>query len=72
MRIKLMNPYDVQEFVNIASRYEFDIDLKEGSCYLDAKSFIGVLTQALEREMQVICRGEAEDFNRQVAKFAVA
>ena len=72
LRIKLMKPYDVQEFVNIASQYDFDIDLRRGSCYLDAKSFIGVLTQALEQEMLVICHGENEDFNRSIQKFAVA
>lgn len=72
MRIKLMNPYDVQEFVNIASRYDFDIDLQRGSCYLDAKSFIGVLTQAMEREMQVICHAKDDSFDRSIAKFAVA
>lgn len=72
IRIKLMSPNDVQEFVNIASKCEFDVDLKQGACYLDAKSFIGVLTQALEREMWVICRGDDEAFGRSIQKFAVA
>ncbi len=72
IRIKLKNPSDVQEFVNIASKCDFDIDLREGACYLDAKSFIGVLTQALEREMWVICRGDDEAFGRSIQKFAVA
>lgn len=72
VHIKLNNPAEVQEFVNIASKYDFDIDLKGGTCYLDAKSFIGVLTQALEREMLVVCRGEDESFGRSIQKFAVA
>lgn len=71
-QICLMNPQEVQEFVNIASKYDFDIDLRGGTCYLDAKSFIGVLTQGLKRELTVICRGEDESFRRSIQKFAIA
>ena len=72
MKIKLNNPKEVEEFVNIASKCDFDIDLKSGNSYLDAKSFLGVLTQALEREMYVICHRRDELFNRAIRKFAVA
>ena len=72
MKIKLNNPKEVEEFVNIASKYDFDIDLKSGQTYLDAKSFLGVLTQALEREMYVICHRNDRVFNSSIRKFAVA
>ena len=72
MQIKLMNPAEVQEFVNIASKYDFDIDLMGGTCYLDAKSFIGVLTQGLKRELTVICQARDDSFDRSIQKFAVA
>ena len=70
-KIKLMNPEQVQEFVNIASKSDFDIDLQVSSSFLDAKSFIGVLTQGMERELVVICRGYDETFQRSIKKFAV-
>ena len=72
MKIKLNNPKEVEEFVNIASKYDFDIDLKSWQTYLDAKSFLGVLTQALEREMYVICHRNDRVFNSSIRKFAVA
>lgn len=73
MRIKLMNPKEVAEFVNIASKYDFDIDVKSGgSVYLDGKSFLGLLTQGLERELTVISRGEDDSFGKSIRKFAIA
>lgn len=72
IKIKLMTPREVEEFVNIASRFDFDIDLKSGNYYLDAKSFLGVMTQALEREMFVICPHGTDRFRRSIRKFAVA
>ena len=70
--IKLMTPEEVQEFVNIASRYDFDIDLKSGAHYLDGKSFLGLLTQGLERELVVLSRGNDITFSNMIQKFAVA
>ena len=72
MKIKLNSPKEVEEFVNMASKCDFDIDLKSGQTYLDAKSFLGVLTQALEREMYVICHRKDRVFSRAIRKFAVA
>ena len=46
-KILLNSPDDVQEFVKIASQCPYDIDLEHGSVYIDAKSFLGVLTMEL-------------------------
>ena len=51
LRIKLSTPKDVEEFVNIASKYDYDIDLRSGVVYIDAKSFLGVMTMGLEKEL---------------------
>lgn len=72
LRIKLSTPKDVEEFVNIASKYDYDIDLRSGVVYIDAKSFLGVMTMGLERELDVECAFDDADFNRRVSKFAVA
>ena len=72
LRIRLESPKDVEEFVNIASKYDYDIDLRSGVVYIDAKSFLGVLTLGLEREMDVECAFDDDDFKDKVRKFAVA
>lgn len=69
--IKLMSPMDAQEFVNIASAYDYDIDLKSGVVYIDAKSILGVLTYGLKRELEVLVHSdEAGGFTRRIRKFA--
>ena len=71
-KIMLKNPEEVKEFVKAASNCPADIDLKSGSIYLDAKSFLGVLSMGIKRELNVICVKDDEAFYRSVQKFAVA
>ncbi|MBQ1902085.1 MAG: HPr family phosphocarrier protein [Lachnospiraceae bacterium] len=71
-KILLNSPDDVQEFVKIASQCPYDIDLEHGSVYIDAKSFLGVLTMGINRKMDVICGSNDEKFISSVKKFAVA
>ena len=72
-RIKLMSPKEVQEFVDIASAYDYDIDLKSGVVYIDAKSLLGVMTYGLKRELEVLCRSdEVGTFYRRIKKFGAA
>jgi phosphotransferase system HPr-like phosphotransfer protein len=69
--VKLMSPQDAQEFVNIASAYDYDIDLKSGVVYIDAKSILGVLTYGLKRELEVLCHSEETGaFRRRIKKFS--
>ncbi len=72
IRIKLMSPQEVEEFVNIASAYEFDIDLVSGAVYIDAKSFLGVMTMGFKRELEVCSMADDRSFRRRIQKFAVA
>jgi phosphotransferase system HPr-like phosphotransfer protein len=72
LRIKLDNMEEAQEFVNIASKFDYDIDLKSGVVYLDAKSFLGVYSMGLKRDLEVICPNQDETFRQMVSKFAVA
>ncbi|MBQ5431094.1 MAG: HPr family phosphocarrier protein [Lachnospiraceae bacterium] len=71
-RIKLMNTKDAEEFVRIASSYDYDIDLKSGVAYLDAKSLLGVISCGIKREMDVICQDADKSFFNRVKKFAIA
>ncbi|MCR4868786.1 MAG: Nif11-like leader peptide family natural product precursor [Lachnospiraceae bacterium] len=71
-RIKLMSAKDAEEFVRIASSYDYDIDLKSGIAYLDAKSLLGVISCGVKREMEVICQDADKSFFNRVKKFAIA
>ncbi len=55
---------DVNEFVNAASRCDFDIDVFYNRVIIDAKSILGILSMDLNRVLTVRCYGEDEDFRR--------
>lgn len=42
------------EFVNHVSKFDFDVDVKYGSCVVDAKSILGVLSIAMAKTVEVI------------------
>lgn len=71
-KIKLNAAEDVEEFVNGASRCDFDVDVCYNRVLIDAKSILGVLSMDLSRVLTVKCHGESRDFERLLAKFAVA
>ena len=71
-KIKLNAAEEVQEFVNAASRCDFDIDVYYNRFLIDAKSILGVFSLDLTRELTVDCHGESQEFNRTLKKFAVA
>ena len=71
-QIKLNATEDVQEFVNAASKCDFDIDIFYNRVLIDAKSILGVLSMDLTRVLTVKCHGESREFDRVLKKFAVA
>ncbi len=71
-KVFLKNTKDVEEFVRAASRCDGEIDMTSGAIYLDAKSFLGVLSAGMKREMRVICLSDEPQFFKSVRKFAVA
>lgn len=70
-QIKFQAADDVKEFVNAASKCDFDIDIFYNRIIIDAKSILGVLSMDLSRVMTVKCYGEDKNFNKTIAKFAV-
>lgn len=62
---------DAKEFVSIASRYDFEIDLVCGRYAVDAKSLMGIFSLELTRPLQVnVQTDEPGDFFEQIARFA--
>ena len=71
-KIKLNATEDVQEFVNAASKCDFDIDIYYNRFLIDAKSILGILSMDLNRDLTVHCYGDSPAFNKTLQKFAVA
>lgn len=60
-----------QEFVNAASKCDFDIDVFYNRFIIDAKSILGILSLDLNRVLTVKCYGEDANFNKVISKYAV-
>lgn len=71
-KIKLNATEDVQEFVNAATKCDFDIDIYYNRFLIDAKSILGILSMDLTKVLTVECHGESKEFDRTLKKFAVA
>ena len=61
--IRLNATEDVKEFVNEATKCDFDIDISYNRIIIDAKSLLGILSMDLTRELTVRCYGESQRFN---------
>ena len=70
-KIKLNATEDVKEFVDAASKCDFDIDIFYNRIIIDAKSILGILSMDLTRDLTVQCYGDSNEFNKTLKKFAV-
>ncbi len=57
VNILLNSIVDVKSFVNIVSKYDFDIDLTSGRYVVDAKSILGIFSLDLTKKIKL----QAED-----------
>ena len=71
-KIKLSSAADAKEFVRRAVECDFDVDVFYNRVIIDAKSILGVLSMDLNQVLTVKCHGQSGDFDRVLAKFAVA
>lgn len=71
-QIKFTAKEDVREFVNEASRCDFDIDVFYNRVVIDAKSILGVFSMDLTRVLTVRCNGQDDRFDKFLNKLAVA
>ena len=70
-QIRLNAAEDVREFVNAASKCDFEIDIFYNRIIIDGKSILGILSMDLTKNLTVKCYGENPHFNEVIAKFAV-
>ena len=71
--IRLVTISDIRDFVNLAARYDFDIDLRSGRYVVDAKSIMGIfsldLMNPIELTANVTDESERAAFEADVKRF---
>ena len=71
--IMLNSINDVMEFVNIVSKYDFDIDLTSGRYVVDAKSIMGIFSLNLSKpiKLEAKCGDQEDKFMSDLKRFIV-
>ncbi len=69
-KIKL-RPDEVKDFVAVATKYNFDIDISYNRYVVDAKSILGVLALDLNNILTVTCNGYNAEFDSFLQRFAM-
>ena len=63
---------DVKDFVNLVSRYDFDVDLTSGRYVVDAKSIMGIFSLNLSKPIKIeIHSDDCDEFVAQIERFIV-
>lgn len=71
-KIKLNAAEEVKEFVSVAGKCDFDIDIFYNRVVVDAKSILGILSMDLTKPLTVQSYGENPEFTRMLKKYAIA
>ncbi len=70
--IKLSFAEEVKTFVNVANRYNYDMDLRAGRHVVDAKSILGIFSLDLSKPITLeIYADECDDLLNDLKAFVV-
>lgn len=70
--IMLKSINDVKDFVNIANKYNFDVDLTSGRYLVDAKSIMGIFSLDLSKPIKVeVHADDCDNFCNDIRSFVV-
>lgn len=67
-----MTPDEVKDFVNEASKCDFDIDIFYNHFIIDAKSILGVMGLDFKSTLTLQYSGENAEFEQYINKLAIA
>ena len=71
MKITFKHPEEIREFVNMVSKYDFDIDVRRGRVVVDAKSLLGIMHLGINNEIALqMYTDDCEELCREIAKYA--
>ncbi len=68
----MLKPSQVQDFVNAATKCDFDIDIYYNRYVVDAKSILGVFGLDLTKALTVEYNGYDEEFEQYLKSLAIA
>lgn len=72
LNLSLNSINDVKNFVNIVSRYDFDVDLTSGRYVVDAKSIMGIFSLDLSQPIKAdIYSDDCDKFVEELSQFAI-
>ncbi|NLD52681.1 MAG: HPr family phosphocarrier protein [Clostridiales bacterium] len=70
--IKLSFAEEVKAFVNVVSRYPYDMDLRAGRHVVDAKSILGIFSLDLSKPISLeVYSDECEDLVNDLKAFTI-
>ncbi len=70
--VSLASINDVKSFVNIVSKYDFDVDLISGRYGVDAKSIMGIFSLDLSKPIDVeVMTDDCDSFIDEIKPFTV-
>ena len=71
--ISLTQVQQVQQFVNLVSKYHFDVDIVSGRYTVNAKSLLGIYSLDLNKPLKVlIYSDDCEELKTELKKFMAA
>ena len=68
----MLNPAQVKDFVNAATKCNFDVDIYYNRYVVDAKSILGVFGLDLTQKLTVEYSGYDQSFEQMLSTLAVA
>lgn len=74
MMVKFEQPNQIYDFVNTVNQFDCEADLRLGSCVVDAKSILGVMTLAIAHTVELILHTDElsnQDAMLRLMKYAV-
>ncbi len=72
VKIRLVTIADLYDFVAVAGKYDFDIELKSGRYTVDGKSIMGMFCLDLREELELTAHTSSTDpFFTEIANYIV-
>lgn len=73
MKVVFKNVDEISSFVDIVSKYPYEMDLAKGRIVIDAKSLLGIVTLGILNEVDLIIHSDSWDgLGDEISTFVVA
>lgn len=73
MKVVFKNVDEISNFVDIVSKYPYEMDLAKGRIVIDAKSLLGIVTLGVLNEVDLIIHSDSWDgLGDEISNFVVA